>query len=232
MLEDSVNRKITEDRISAIFEIIQRTLGGVSQVNDQNGTNGLFTNEALNGVHITATDIADTLKENHGLRDVTSRGIGRRLKTLGITSTKKGTGAERNRYLDLEQWALAKLIAKYVPTSDSEKAVTGIRDVDLKEGAHKTKNICDECITEQAENNLSESTGSIKTGTDESKPGYRVKPSLEGSVEKPLQQKTPPEEPEEVTENYHAPWYDSNADSMPDHNYKLPEERKPREIVP
>ena len=258
---EEYNRELVEVRadtfegaiVNAIFEIIQRTLGGVSQVNDQNGTNGLFTNEALNGVHITATDIADTLKENHGLRDVTSRGIGRRLKTLGITSTKKGTGAERNRYLDLEQWALAKLIAKYVPTSDSEKAVTGIRDVDLKEGAHKTKNICDacgkdrictlcnnmwlcdECITEQAENGLSGTEESIKTETNKSKLGNRDAQSLEGSVKKgdeikkPLQEKTPHKE---LPENYHAPWYDSNADSMHDPNFKPHVGRKLREIVP
>jgi hypothetical protein len=150
------NRELVEERaetiegaiINAISEIInERTLRTQSLSNVQNEHNVLFTNEDLEDVYITATDITELLKENYGLHDVTSRGVGRRLKTLGITSKKKGTGKERKRYLDLEERALAKLIKKYIPISVDEMDVKDIKDVYMGEREGKKNNLaaCERC---------------------------------------------------------------------------------------
>ena len=156
----SYNAELVEERadtiegaiINAISEILKRTLHTVPLTDVQNDRNVLFTNEDLKGVYITATDIAEHLKENNGLQDVTSRGVGRRLKTLGIISKKKGTGAERRRYLDLKERSLAKLIKKYIPCSVDEMDVKVIKDVNIGDSGGKIKSYspvekatCEQC---------------------------------------------------------------------------------------
>ena len=155
------NRELVEERadtiegaiINAIFELVkeevkkERTFPTQSLCDVHNDVNGLFTNEDLEGVNITATGITELLKENYGLDNVTSRGIGRRLKTLGITSKKKGTGAERRRYLDLEERSLGKLIKKYIPISVDETPESAVKDVCMGEREGKKNNLaaCELC---------------------------------------------------------------------------------------
>jgi hypothetical protein len=162
----SYNAELVEERadtiegaiVSAIFQLVkedgkkERTFPTQSLSNVHNDVNGLFTNEVLEGVYITATDIAEHLKENNGLQDVTSRGVGRRLKTLGITSKKKGTGAERRRYLDLKERSLAKLIKKYIPSSVDEMDEKAVKDVGMGDRGGKIKSYspvekatCEQC---------------------------------------------------------------------------------------
>ena len=155
------NRELVEERaetiegaiINAVFELVreevkkERTFPTQSLCDVHNGVNGLFTNEDLEGVNITATDITELLKENYGLDNVTSRGVGRRLKTLGITSKKKGTGKERKRYLDLEERSLAKLVKKYIPISVDETPESAVKDVHMGEREGKKNNLaaCELC---------------------------------------------------------------------------------------
>jgi ribosomal protein S27AE len=160
----SYNAELVEERadtiegaiIHAISEITKRTLHTVPHTDVLNDRNVLFTKEDLEWVNITATDIAEHLKENNGLQDVTSRGVGRRLKTLGITSKRGGKGNERRRYLDLKERSLAKLIKKYIPSSVDEMDVKADKDVcmgdrggTIKPYSPVVKATCEQCGEER-----------------------------------------------------------------------------------
>jgi ribosomal protein L37AE/L43A len=151
---ESYNRELVEVRaetiegaiVDGMYNIIkEKTLGGGHHADVLNVPNVQFSDEDLKSVYITSNDIAEYLQENQGLRDVTFRGVGRRLKTLGITSILKGKGAKRGRYLDLNERTIVKLKRKYIPCADRQLNVIDIKDVHMVPSPHNIKNVCDRC---------------------------------------------------------------------------------------
>jgi hypothetical protein len=149
------NKELVDERsdtyagavVCAMWELSSKKLCTLTLCNVQNDGNGQFPKEAWDKVEITASDISNLFIDKYGFSKASSRSVGRVLKTLGVTSEKKGEGKERRRCLKLEPWALEKLKKKYIPASVLETAIKDILDVNI--GVRGTeKNVCDLCGAE------------------------------------------------------------------------------------
>ncbi|RLG19592.1 hypothetical protein DRN74_06590, partial [Candidatus Micrarchaeota archaeon] len=121
------NRELVEQRsetyegaiVGVIFDLVTEYKENVPDV--QNVQNVQFKNEDLAKLKITAADIADRLREKYGMQEVTARSVGRRIRTLGMTTKLERKDGERKRYLNLDAAQLTKLIKKYIPDAFEEK---------------------------------------------------------------------------------------------------------------
>ena len=129
------NRELVEQRsetyegaiVQVIFDLVTEYQENVPNV--QNVQNVQLGNEDLAGLKITAADIADRLREKYGMQEVTARSVGRRIRTLGMTTRLERRGGERKRYLNLDVRQLTKLIKKYIPDAFEEKKQRDILDI-------------------------------------------------------------------------------------------------------
>jgi hypothetical protein len=129
------NKELVEERaatyeggiVRSIADIVFENLDAQSLSNVINVTDVTKTDEDLDALEITATDIQNVLIGKYKFKEefTSTRGIGKRLRVLGITTRRKKSKEENKTkaVLVLTTAQLSKLIRKYIPVSILESYV-------------------------------------------------------------------------------------------------------------